>query len=368
MQVNTKLESVNKSTLTPIVQKLLQDKTFQVTDYKALRIDGGTIGEVYLIDGSGRSLQANVSDCSWSIVLKIQRPYVRFGDLESWQREVLIYQSQHFSELSSTFKIPRCLKVEEKFENETWIWLERVEGVHNLEMRLEEYALAARHLAHFQGLYLVDKELPTYPWLSTHYWQVKNVLDWGSGALPWLVKMQKYPESDSLFTPDLLKETLVLWSERDQFLDVLNRLPQTLCHRDYFAGNIFVQKDVVGEECTVAIDWDCSGIGMIGEDIADLLGETLVFYDFDLSGASELREVIFENYLKGLRETGWQGDKRLLRLGYTISLALHWPFRIVCRYQKTEDQHTQQRYVQIQRFMLDQAVEARELIKQLRED
>ena len=42
----------------------------------------------------------------------------------------------------------------------------------------------------------------------------------------------------------------------------------------------------------------------------------------DFGQLQELNDVIFEEYLAGLREVGWQGDAKLLRLGYVGSAAL----------------------------------------------
>src|SRR5262245_47238838 len=39
-----------------------------------------------------------------------------------------------------------------------------------------------------------------------------------------------------------------IWTERTRLLDALNRLPQTVCHRDAFRGNLFTRQDEQGRE------------------------------------------------------------------------------------------------------------------------
>jgi len=167
--------------------------------------------------------------------------------------------------------------------------------------------------------------------------------------------------SDRVFPREVVEGLLQLWAERDAFLDLLDKVPRTLCHRDFNAANLFVRGDAEEGGQTVAIDWDCAGIGTIGEDIADLVGEALVFFAFDPTQAGKLKETVLSSYLAGLREVGWRGDHQLLRLGYTVNSPLQWCFRIACRAQNTDDREMKDRYIEVQRFMLDLANEARDL-------
>jgi hypothetical protein len=74
----------------------------------------------------------------------------------------------------------------------------------------------------------------------------------------------------------------------------------------------------------VAIDWDFAGIGPPGYDIVPLCGELLPSFRFELAEAQDLVEELFEGYLAGLRDAGWQGDRGLVRLGFTAALALRY--------------------------------------------
>lgn len=163
---------------------------------------------------------------------------------------------------------------------------------------------------------------------------------------------------------EMIDGALLLWHERDQLLDIFYNLPRTFCHRDFSAGNVFLTKTAEGMDQTVVIDWDCAGIGIVGEDIADLVGEALIFYEFEPAQAAELQEKVLASYISGLQETGWEGEEKLIRLGYLISLTLHWCFRIVCRAQKKDDPDGK-RYASVLSFIIQQAAETRNLISTL---
>ena len=105
------------------------------------------------------------------------------------------------------------------------------------------------------------------------------------------------------------------WRERGSFLATLDRLPRTLCHGDAFPANIFLTRTATEHESLVAVDWSEVGIGPVGEEIATLV---LISSPFDTYSfpPDELDGPVFAAYVRGLNDAGWQGDERLVRLGY----------------------------------------------------
>ena len=75
---------------------------------------------------------------------------------------------------------------------------------------------------------------------------------------------------------------------------------------------------------TVAIDWAFAGVGVVGEDVATLMAVDVQFGGIKAEELPQLDHIIFEKYLSGLAETGWEGDVNIVRLGFTISAALTW--------------------------------------------
>ena len=361
MDVESQVRAIDKETITPIVRMVLKDDSVNVIRWQHQALQGGTVSQVYRFDGESQaelhtSFKDNPRDDSapiipWSVILKIQRQWARGGDPESWKREMMLYQSDLFDVLPETLAVPHCFEIIQKNQTEIWYWLEIVAGKSDTQMSLEDYCAAARHLAHFQGQYLVGQSLPSYPWFSTRRWLTNTVSNWGTGAIPWLQSNRRPAQSDSIFSSDIIEGIIQLWYRRDQFLDVIDSLPRTVCHRDYNAGNLFVRGEDTDQQ-TVVIDWDCVGIGAMGEDIADMIGEALVFYEFDVAQAEALKEAVLSHYYTGLQEAGWQGEQALLRLSYAAHSPLQWCFRVICRAQNTNDQAMLDRYAEVLRFML----------------
>jgi Phosphotransferase enzyme family len=124
------------------------------------------------------------------------------------------------------------------------------------------------------------------------------------------------------FPPPVTEWLRGLWAERETFLSVLDRLPQTICHHDAFRRNLFAQRRADGEEQTVAIDWAFAGIGALGAELTPLVQGSLGFFEVRDCAPRELTEATLTAYVTGMREAGWGGDERLVRLGFLATAAL----------------------------------------------
>lgn len=360
--------NINKETLTPVVRKVLnieQNAEININSYKINKFKEGTQGEVYLIRGECLYLH---NECekklNWDVVLKIQKKWNRFGDPESWKREFLMYYNEIFSNMPKNFRVPKCLEM--KVENrEVWLWLEFIKGISGSELTAEDYGVIAKVLGEYQGKQSREIGDKIHPWMSSRYWYSIILAMWGGDAVLYLDEEKNnaaYRELD-FSTIDTLYD---LWNNRDAVLDIMNKLPRTLCHRDCTPANVFISKKNNKESVIALIDWDCSGIGVLGEDIADLLGEALTFYEIELDKASELMDILYLNYIDGLREADCEIDKETVRLGHTMCFVLHWGFRVYCRLKDTEDKEMKDRYMNILRFVCQKAEEVKELVENLK--
>jgi hypothetical protein len=107
--------------------------------------------------------------------------------------------------------------------------------------------------------------------------------------------------------------------DREIYLSALDRLPQTICHFDVFCRNLFARKTAAGEDQTVMIDWAYVGRGPIGADLNPLVLMGISLGGVEMDKMRDLEEIVFEGYLEGLREAGWQGDPQQVRLGYIVA-------------------------------------------------
>ena len=275
--------------------------------------------------------QVGGEDRPWSIVLKAVLAPVNEADPTHWnyhRREILAYEEGLLNGLPGGISAPRCLGVNKYPNGVCWLWLEDVEGPSNPVWSLAEYRIAARHLGQFNGAYLTGHPLPSAPWLSENWmrgWlsyydsEDRDILEMMKGEHFW-----DQPLLRSAFPRQITVELSRLWANYDALLDTLERLPRTFCHLDAYRPNLFIGRDAQGSNQTVAIDWVFTGIASVGEEIANLLTASLIWFEYDASEAKGLDEAIFGGYLNGLRDSGWQGDFRLARLGYAAACALRW--------------------------------------------
>ena len=72
----------------------------------------------------------------------------------------------------------------------------------------------------------------------------------------------------------------------------------------------------------VLIDWQFMSISGLGEDLGKMFGVNMSLGVIPIDRYEEFKESLFHSYIKGLKDTGWQGDESLARYGYCLSTAL----------------------------------------------
>ncbi|MCD6534845.1 MAG: phosphotransferase [Deltaproteobacteria bacterium] len=317
------LSTINQATLTPLVQSASNTIEVICWDYEQLHGGAGG-GTIYRFTGQGSGPGLNIS---WSLILKVFRPGNDDIDISDWnyyKREVDAYQSGWFDDLPGNLAVPRSFAAVEHPDGICWIWLEDITDEIGSQWPLEHYGIVARHLGRFNGAYLTGRELPSWPWLSSGW--LRKYVARNASALPLLQNSLMHPLVCRWLPGDFADNLLRLWGERGLFLKALDRLPQTLCHHDAFRRNLFAQRPVAGDVQTVVIDWAFCGQGAIGEELVPLIQADLFFFEVDLAQAKMLEEIVFAGYISGLREAGWQGDPRQVRLGYTAAASLRYNF------------------------------------------
>jgi Phosphotransferase enzyme family len=270
-------------------------------------------------------------DRDWSIVLKAVEAPESQADSTSWnyhRREILAYEEGLLAELSGDVCAPRCLGINKYPGGICWLWLEDVQNPASQSWSLAEYGQVARHLGRFNGAYLTGQPLPNRPWLSRHW--IRGWLSfYDETSREVLDRIQEegfleQPRLRSAFGQGFKEDVSHLWTSYEALFAALDQLPQTFCHLDAYRPNLFLRRDRHGSDQTVAVDWVFTGIAAVGEEIANLLAASLIWFEYDAVEARKLDEAVFSGYLDGLREAGWQGDSRIVRLGYTAACALRW--------------------------------------------
>ncbi len=313
------VEQVDQSILKPVLQKSLHCDSIENIVWKHTQV----APTVYHLTGTGNNEEEEIP---WSIFLKVLSPMIDIepsSDL-SWKHESLIYQSNLKEHLPEGLSVPRCFEVVYKSESEIWIWLEDVTEEPHLPWTLNRYQLAAQHLGRLNGEWIEKLKTTSRPWLNKSN-RLRKVVKRGASGIELLRQSLNHPNVSRFYSKVMVNDIFRFWAERQTFLQVLDNLPQTFCHLDASRRNIFSRRKAnENSEETVLIDWGYAGIGAVGEEIASLGNGALLWFEFEKNEAQKVNEVIFEGYLEGLSDAGWNKDGHLARYGYTSASALRY--------------------------------------------
>jgi hypothetical protein len=213
----------------------------------------------------------------------------------------------------------RSYRVDEYPDEACWIWQEDIQDAVVASWQLDNYELVARHLGQFNGAYLVEQPIPVQPWLGTGW--LRRIAEAAEQFLPQIHTMLNHPLLRPAFPADADAQFSKLWGERERFLRTLDRLPQTFAHQDPVRRNLFLRRDADGAYETVAIDWAFVGPAAIGMDIAVPFVINLAFMELDIAVARDFDNHLYQGYLDGLHDAGWDGDARQVRLGFAAAAA-----------------------------------------------
>ncbi len=331
-EAQTQPTTFHHAELIPIVaqiigQPVIDALTWELQPFKVQ--GGGVAGVVGLVRLVGTA-QAAGQAFPWSAVVKITRKPDPSSDptgtahmpaaYNFWQCEILAYQSGMLTDLAEHLVAPRCYGVTEQPGGEWRIWLEDI-AENPKSWTIERYGSAARHLGQFNGSYLTGRPLPPeQPW--TYRGRSYEWIDFAATSVEPFRRYTATPLGRRGISEQSVARIEGLLANAQPLQAMLSRLPRSLCHHDAFRRNLMARDQGDSKFQTVAIDWSMLGYGAVGADIGILTASSLTWMEIAGEQARELDRVIFDAYLAGLRDAGWQGDPRLVRFGYTATAAL----------------------------------------------
>jgi hypothetical protein len=326
------VQSIDRATIASVVRAAL-GVAAELADWRVEPINpgvGSATGAMYRVTGSALFDRRTVG---WSSILKVlhltasnTNPASRDVDHPLyWEREALAYQSGLLEDLAGGLTAPRCLAVTRRPGDTLWLWLAEACDRYGPRWPLDQYASAARCLGRFNGAYLAGRRMPAHPWLCGPA-TLRGMLDHFSSFEELIRDPQAWhlPLVQRALPASSADRLLRLWADRAPLLDALERLPQTLCHKDAWRRNMFAPAGVGDPDALVMIDWAYVGRGELGMDAGDLFAASYSLFGVEPCAPHELDRVVFENYLDGLRAAGWAGDRRVARFGYAAYSALKY--------------------------------------------
>ncbi|MER5907341.1 aminoglycoside phosphotransferase [Streptomyces mirabilis] len=258
-----------------------------------------------------------------------------------WRREAHVYASG----LARSWQpwgitAPRLLAAVDRPDGDVALWLEDVRGESGRTWSIARHAEHARRLGAAHGAALThgadgsgsadgihgahdthgaegihgDAPGRDRPWLSRRFLRDyisaqtvgQELLD---DDTAW-----RHPLVRDHFPAGVREAMVRLRQDREWFLGIMESLPRVFSHLDQWPANV-----VSHGPDSALIDWAFAGDGALGEDLGNYIPDTV--WDLFLPAARlpELAATAYEAHVHGLRESGWRGDERLVRLGMCAS-------------------------------------------------
>jgi hypothetical protein len=246
-----------------------------------------------------------------------------------WRREALAYASGLPERCG--LDAPRLLEMVETPDGDVELRLEHVEGRHAAALTIEDLEATASVLGRAQG----RRDLPGEPWLSEGFlraYSTSRPVDWAlmDDDAAWSLPLMR-----EHFDPALRQALVRLHQGRDRLLTVMEHLPRTVCHLDVWPNNLIGRP---GGDIAF-LDWAFVGDGALGEDIGNLVPDAVFDLLLHHDLLDELDARLTSAYLEGLREAGWTGDARVVRLGICASAVKYDWLTAFCLQHARADEH-----------------------------
>lgn len=315
---------------------------------------------------------------SRTVVLKLLgvrdsgHPNWRAGRDESdwmyWRREACAYESGMFAELADGLRAPDCVHVTTRADGAVALWLEDLRGRCGSDWLVADYGLAARHFGRWQGRAVAARQMRSDPWLSRNwlhtYLTQRDVDDEVlSDDRPW-----RRAEFAEWFDAGDVARMRAMRADRQLFLDALAALPPVVCHLDLHPRNLFA--DPSGT--TAVIDWAYVGLGSVGEDVGNLVPDSVLDFHVPADQIEPLDAQISNAYNVGLTDARADLDPHVVRLGMTATMAAKYAWIAPSMARAVIDERDTlngrpiddaiEAWAPAVRFLLDRSDEARSLI------
>jgi tRNA A-37 threonylcarbamoyl transferase component Bud32 len=279
---------VKNETLIQVLRKMLGTDVTGA-EYETKRLHGGTLGDVRLISGTAEAIDGEKT--AYKVVLKIQKKWERYGDSGSWRREYDFYTSGFGALFTDSLRWPQCYHAEMNQEENEWqIWMEYIDGISGLDLTGDMYERAAEEMGRFQGKLYAEQSiaLKNLTNLSDKSFMKNFYLHYRS----WNVVYDYVRSGDSELPGHICEMLIEIDEKSDEIFSRVEKLPVVLCHRDFWVTNIFYKNDKI-----VLIDWDTTGWGYFGEDLASLIAD-----EADVEHMVEYYQRCVPAYYKGFAE------------------------------------------------------------------
>ena len=227
-----------------------------------------------------------------------------------WRREADAYLCEPLREGLQTAGLDMPHAEVEETDAGVVLWLEDVNGTPGTEFSLDDHVDVAVALGRWQAQGPLREAWASRRFLReysgsrpAHYGLVDDDAAW------------QQPLITDCWPSGLRDGWRRLLANRETLLALMESLPHTRSHLDVWVSNEIRRP----AGAVVLLDWAFAGDGAVGEDLGNHIPDAVFDLFWPADRLSELEETCFDAYLRGLREAGWRGVEREVRLGVVAS-------------------------------------------------
>jgi len=221
-----------------------------------------------------------------------------------WRREADLYGSW-LEALDGPVRAPRLFERVER-DGEIGLWLEDMGA--GAGWTASSLAVAGRRLGAWQGALAVAP--PGVASLSRGFLRAYTLsrpvepFDWDE------------PRAAAVWPEPLRRGLRRMWERRAALVAAVEACPRVLCHLDVWPVNMFERPDAL-----VLADWAFAGDGALGEDLGNLIPDSLFDGVVRTGNVPGFAEELVGAYLAGLGGAGWHGDPDAVRRAVAAAAA-----------------------------------------------
>lgn len=326
--------------ITPIVRRAVGDDSAIVASgrtVESMSVDSVGQGTLGFLRVSGR-IRNYAENTGWHFVVKVLEPSVTsfqdiIDDFSSPAREIGAFESGFLGSLDGGFRAAPCHGIT-RLGSVTLLWLADLSDSLPHPWGQEEFLVAARQVGIFNGSW-PEHRAPDGDWLDTEYVTNRPMSGLRSGWNAPLKDAGASPVVAELAAVSGVTGIENMYYEMAEITESVTAIPRTVCHNDFHSRNAFFRYEATGP-VTYAIDWASVGLGPVGIDGGTLAGGGLGRREEEALLAGEIEKKLFDEYVRGLDDAGFQCNADQTRLGYLCNIAPYLMNYILAAVKKNE--------------------------------
>lgn len=242
-----------------------------------------------------------------------------------WRREFMAYSTGFAADVYAGTGIepPDVLAHSKRADGSIELWLAEAQGAPGTSWPVTRLADFAAQLGAAQAVW-IDRS-PDTLWLSRRW--LAQYLDNGPSRNVWVSTDDDWDHPVARVWPPHTRARLRrLWESRSRYVAAAETSPRTLCHLDVWPTNL-VERGAT----SVLLDWAFVGEGGVGEDVANLIVDSVTDGLMPSALLPEINAEVTDGYLEGLRAGGWAGSADEVRRAIAISGAAKYSWFAAAR-------------------------------------